>query len=199
MQNPHTDLRSLDLNLLLVLQALLTEVSVSRGAEVAGLSQPAASRALARLREHFHDELLVRSGNGMILTARAQALRSPLAKAIDAVAQVVTAPPPFHPATCQRTFRVATTDYALATVLPALLTSLLAEAPQVAVDVRPQPATSPKGLDDALAATDAIGDDAIDLVIVPRRAARAGIVWTRLFRESFVCVAAAGTDRKSVV
>lgn len=189
MQPTHAALRALDLNLLLVLQALLVEMSVSRAADVVGLSQPAASRALGRLREHFDDELLVRSGSAMILTARAQALRGPLAKAIDALAAVVAAPTPFHPATSQRSFRLATTDYALATVVPTLLTTVLAEAPQVAVDVRPQPLD----LNDALAATDAIGDDATDIVIVPRRAARAGIVWTRLFRESFVCVAAAGT------
>jgi DNA-binding transcriptional LysR family regulator len=71
-----------DLNLLMALDALLTERSVSRAAEKIGLSQPATSHALGRLRQIFNDPLLVRVGTRMDLTPRAEALRAPLAEEV---------------------------------------------------------------------------------------------------------------------
>ena len=79
------NLNSLDLNLLVALDALLKEASVSRAAMRIGLSQPAASHALQRLRDLIGDPLLVRTGARMELTPRAQALRGPLAQALDQV------------------------------------------------------------------------------------------------------------------
>ena len=77
------NLNSLDLNLLVALEALLKDASVSRAAMRIGLSQPATSHALQRLRALIGDPLLVRSGARMELTPRAQALRGPLAQALD--------------------------------------------------------------------------------------------------------------------
>ncbi|MGY4411493.1 hypothetical protein ACVWW4_003229 [Bradyrhizobium sp. LB7.1] len=85
------NLNSLDLNLLTALDALLREASVSRAALRIGLSQPAASHALQRLRDIFGDPLLVRTGARMELTPRAQALRAPLAQALDPGARAVRA------------------------------------------------------------------------------------------------------------
>ena len=79
------NLNSLDLNLLVALDALLSEANVSRAAMRIGLSQPAASHALQRLRDLIGDPLLVRTGARMELTPRAQALRAPLAQALDQV------------------------------------------------------------------------------------------------------------------
>src|SRR6186713_760328 len=79
------NLNALDLNLLTALDALLMEASVSRAAMRIGLSQPAASHALQRLRDLIGDPLLVRNGARMELTPRAQALRAPLAQALDQV------------------------------------------------------------------------------------------------------------------
>ena len=79
------NLNSLDLNLLVALDALLREANVSRAAMRIGLSQPAASHALQRLRDLIGDPLLVRTGARMELTPRAQALRAPLAQALDQV------------------------------------------------------------------------------------------------------------------
>jgi DNA-binding transcriptional LysR family regulator len=79
------NLNSLDLNLLVALDALLKEASVSRAAMRIGLSQPAASHALQRLRDVIGDPLLVRTGARMELTPRAQALRGPLAQTLDQV------------------------------------------------------------------------------------------------------------------
>src|SRR6201996_6656071 len=79
------NLASLDLNLLVALDALLRDASVSRAAMRVGLSQPAMSHALQRLRGILSDPLLVRSGARMELTPRAHALRSPLAQALEQV------------------------------------------------------------------------------------------------------------------
>ena len=79
------NLNSLDLNLLVALDALLGEANVSRAAMRIGLSQPAASHALQRLRDLIGDPLLVRTGARMELTPRAEALRAPLAQALDQV------------------------------------------------------------------------------------------------------------------
>jgi DNA-binding transcriptional LysR family regulator len=129
MQNIH-DLRKIDLNLLVVLDALLRERSVSRAAERLAMTQPAVSHALARLRDLVADPLLLRVGNEMRLTARARAMLGPLAEALDRVRDVVL-PAPFAPARCTRTFRLAMSDYGCALVLPALLRDLRTLAPSV--------------------------------------------------------------------
>src|SRR5947209_2318679 len=85
------NLNSLDLNLLVALDALLSEANVSRAAMRIGLSQPAASHALQRLRDLIGDPLLVRTGARMELTPRAQALRAPLAQALDQVRSLFVA------------------------------------------------------------------------------------------------------------
>src|SRR6201991_5283458 len=84
------NLSSLNLNLLVALDALLKEASVSRAAMRIGLSQPAASHALQRLRDLIGDPLLIRTGPRMELTPRAQALRGPLAQTLDQVRGLFT-------------------------------------------------------------------------------------------------------------
>src|SRR5215208_4704830 len=86
------NLNSLDLNLLVALDALLREANVSRAAMRIGLSQPAASHALQRLRDLIGDPLLVRTGARMELTPRAQALRAPLAQALDQAVELLMPP-----------------------------------------------------------------------------------------------------------
>ena len=84
------NLTSLDLNLLVALDALLPEANVSRAAMRIGLSQPATSHALQRLRDVLDDPLLVRVGARMELTPRAQSLRAPLAQTLDQVRELLT-------------------------------------------------------------------------------------------------------------
>ena len=108
-------LASLDLNLLRVLDALLHTRSVTRAGERLGLSQPATSRQVARLRQSLGDPLLVRTAKGYVPTPRAEAL-APLARtALDAV-RAVFERTGFDPASSTRTFRIATTDYGLLAV-----------------------------------------------------------------------------------
>src|SRR5712671_6214856 len=97
------NLASLDLNLLVALDALVSEAHVGRAAKRIGLSQPAASHALRRLRELLDDPLLVRVGARMQLTPRARELRAPLAQALDQLRGLFVAER-FDPATCKRRF-----------------------------------------------------------------------------------------------
>ena len=114
------NLNSLDLNLLVALDALLREASVSRAAMRIGLSQPAASHALQRLRDLIGDPLLVRTGARMELTPRAQALRGPLAQALDQVRGLFI-PDDFDAARSERHFRLMMPDLAVELLMPPLM------------------------------------------------------------------------------
>jgi DNA-binding transcriptional LysR family regulator len=130
------NLNSLDLNLLVALDALLREANVSRAAMRIGLSQPAASHALQRLRELIGDPLLVRSGARMELTPRAQALRAPLAQALDQV-RALFVPDDFDAARSERQFRLMMPDLAVELLMPQLMEKVTRAAPHVRIDVVP--------------------------------------------------------------
>src|ERR1700736_6050681 len=127
---------SLDLNLLVALDALLREASVSRAAMRIGLSQPAASHALARLRDLIGDPLLVRSGARMELTPRAQALRGPLAQALEQVRGLFI-PDDFDAARSERQFRLMMPDLAVELLMPPLMEKITQAAPNVRIEIVP--------------------------------------------------------------
>jgi DNA-binding transcriptional LysR family regulator len=131
-----THVAEADLNLLLPLYVLLEERQVTRAAARCGLSQPAMSRALQRLRATFGDELLVRSDGKFERTPRAERLLVELADLLARLDAGLRGDR-FEPATSRRTFRIACTEYAAAVLLPGLLTSLAVRAPRVEVDVVP--------------------------------------------------------------
>jgi len=124
------ELRKIDLNLLLALHALLSEKHVTRAALRLHRSQPAVSHALAQLRKHFDDPLLVRQGSSMALTTRAQALAQPLQDALGNLNNLLTAPQ-FEPAMAQRRFRLSLSDYSSRIILPPLLRHLRQVAPGI--------------------------------------------------------------------
>jgi DNA-binding transcriptional LysR family regulator len=130
------NLASLDLNLLVALDALLLEGNVGRAGMRIGLSQPATSHALRRLREVLNDPLLVRVGARMELTPRAQALRAPLAQALDQVRGLFSTDD-FDAARSERRFRLMMPDIAVELLLPALIENISALAPRVRLDVTP--------------------------------------------------------------
>jgi DNA-binding transcriptional LysR family regulator len=130
------NLKSLDLNLLVALDALLLEANVSRAAMRIGLSQPAASHALQRLREVIGDPLLVRVGARMELTPRAQALRGPLAQALDQVRGLFI-PDDFDAASSERRFRLMMPDLAVELLVPPLIEEIARLAPNVRLDIVP--------------------------------------------------------------
>ena len=131
-----TNLEGLDLNLLVALRALLAERHVTRAAARVGLSQPAMSHALGRLRVLLGDALLVRTPNGMQPTARAEAMTVPLERALEDLGRVLASPEPFDPARSTRTFRIATNDYMELVLFPRLLARLWQEAPGIDMRVR---------------------------------------------------------------
>src|SRR5580765_7551536 len=109
---PMTHLGGVDLNLLPPLAALLEERQVTRAAERSGLSQPAMSRTLARLRRLLDDQLLVRDSSGYVLTPRAERIQRQLAGLMPRL-ETLFAAEVFDPATAEEHYRVAATDYAL--------------------------------------------------------------------------------------
>lgn len=128
---------NIDLNLLVVLHALLEERSVTKAASRVCLSQPATSSALSRLRDIFEDPLLVRLGNKMELTRLALELREPLAEAMQAIDMVLGEPLPFDPAKAHTTIRVGASDYIGIILLPALAKQLQTLAPGFELQVSP--------------------------------------------------------------
>jgi DNA-binding transcriptional LysR family regulator len=127
------NIESLDLNLLIVLQALLNEQSVTRAGERIGLSQSATSHALGRLREFFQDPLLVRTPKGMVSTLRAEELRAPLAEILLKL-DLMIQPTLFDPATAQGTIHIASSDYSTVVILPIVLKQLTQIAPHLEVE-----------------------------------------------------------------
>jgi len=123
--------RDLDLPLLLVLEALISERSVTRAARRMGRGQPAMSHALMRLRRLLGDPVLVRTSQGMTPTPRAVTLYDQVRPAISALRRALAEPPAFDPATAKRTFTVITRDYTEVVLLPALLGELQREAPGI--------------------------------------------------------------------
>lgn len=130
------NLAALDLNLLVALDALLREAHVGRAAMRVGLSQPAMSHALRRLRDLLHDPLMVRVGARMELTPRAESLRAPLAAALDQVRGLFVAED-FDPARSERRFHLMMPDVVVDILLAPLAERVGAQAPGVHLDAAP--------------------------------------------------------------
>lgn len=124
-------LESLDLNLLMALHALLDERNVTRAGRRLGLTQPAMSANLARLRRHFGDDLLIRVGNGYEPTPLAASLLDSTLLAVNVVGRVFSARPSFDPATSDREFTLVTSDYVISVIGEALMRVLQERAPHV--------------------------------------------------------------------
>jgi DNA-binding transcriptional LysR family regulator len=123
-----------DLNLLVSLRALLQERNVTRAAQVVGLSQPAMSNALARLRRQFGDQLLVREGRGLVLTPVARELQHAVEPALGMVERALRIQASFDPSTAAQVFRIAASDYGM-TLIAGQLRGLGRLAPEVVVDL----------------------------------------------------------------
>ncbi len=127
----------LDLNLLVALDALLTERSVSLAAERIFLSQSATSSALGRLREYFADDLLIVKGRQMVLTTRAEELVAPVRAVLEQIRTTISVAPPFDPATSDRKVRLMASDYLTEVLLAEALSQLLADAPNMQFEIAP--------------------------------------------------------------
>jgi len=179
------ELPSLDLNLVVVLHALLEERNVTRAGERVGLSQPGTSAALARLRRHFDDPLLQRVGSSYELTPLAQALQGQLGSTMEQLQRVLAAQPRFDPAITDRRFTVACSDSVLAVLGPGLVAAVTSAAPRASLDFR--------SLDKRVVSdTMALLRD-VDLLIVPRGLfALPDVPSVELYRDRWICATSQG-------
>ncbi len=171
------DLRRYDLNLLVALEALLDEASVTRAAARLNLSQSAVSATLDRLRHTFNDPILVRAGNRMELTSLARRLQGPLKAALASIQATLDVPREFDPAKSPFHARLALSDYGGLLVLPTLHRLLRKDAPGFTIEVLP------KYKDDVLTRLPT-GD--IDLATAAEVPQRPGLFSTPLVNERFV-------------
>ena len=178
----------LDLNLLVALDALLEECSVTRAADRVFLTQSAMSNALSRLRQHFQDELVTRVGRKMVRTQKSESIRSEVRAILLRISHVTRPVDTFDAATASRTFRIAASDYFSTVVLPGLMRHMEVHAPCVRFDVQP---LSPK-LNEELERGE------IDLLIVPQDYAVKGFPSRLLFEDDWVCVAWSGNEKVSL-
>ncbi|SFK48040.1 LysR family transcriptional regulator [Lysobacter sp. cf310] len=180
------NLRRLDLNLLVTLDALLAEHNVTRAAQRLNFSQPSVSVHLAKLRDLFGDPLLLPGPRGMRPTARAEALREPLRQALEAVERAVSPQGPFDPAQAQQTWRVASADYGESAVLLPALDGLRALAPACRLAVlQMQPSRVARQAEQG----------EIDLALHTTHGAPEGLRRRALFTERYVLVGRAGHPR----
>ncbi|QFG22414.1 LysR family transcriptional regulator [Actinomadura sp. WMMB 499] len=153
------ELGRFDLNLLVVLDALLREKNVTLAARRLHLSQPGVSTALSRLRKMLDDPLLVRQGRYLALTPRAEALIEPVREILATIEQNILQPPQFDPERDTRTFSVLSSDYVGIALLRPLLTRINDQAARVRIDMTAIPAGW----------LDQVKRDEVDLAIVPDR------------------------------
>ena len=128
------NLKHIDLNLLVYFDTLLRKQNVTRAAEELGISQPAMSNGLQRLRKLFNDPLLVRTSKGMSPTERAERLRPLVRQIVASVEKAVESEEEFDPARASRVFRVSVSDYTESTLVPMLLRHMRSRAPNVTLD-----------------------------------------------------------------
>ncbi len=124
-----------DLNLLVYLDVLLRERNVTKAANHLGISQPAMSNGLRRLREMFDDPILVRTSEGMTPTERAHQLQPLIRELLSSVEKAVEPQGSFDPASSDRAFRIMASDYAESTLIPILLDEVMATAPNITLDI----------------------------------------------------------------
>jgi DNA-binding transcriptional LysR family regulator len=184
--NKDFSLASLDLNLIVVFDAILKDRNITVAARRVGLSQPAMSSALARLRKTFNDPLFVRTGRGMLPTPYAQQLAPPIQRACELVAGSFDIGKDFDPLAATRTFMFYMTDIGEGIYLPPLLAALEERAPRVKVNVLRIPEF---GQQEAMAAGD------VDLAIGLFPDLKAGFFQQRLYRDTFVCMMRADHPR----
>jgi DNA-binding transcriptional LysR family regulator len=173
------DIRNVDLNLLVALDALLAEHSVSRAAVRLHLSQPATSALLARLRELFGDPLLLRSARGMLPTPRALELLGPVKQVLDEIDAIVQPRAAFDPARAVQTFTLSASDYVEYALLPMLVDYLERKAPGVRLAVRPL---------DLQTVAKQMENGEVDLCITGLQNAPAGLHQQPLYAERMVSV-----------
>jgi LysR family transcriptional regulator, nod-box dependent transcriptional activator len=173
------NLHLFDLNLLVALDALLSERNVTQAGNRLNLSQPAMSGALARLRSHFQDELLVPAGRRLVRTPLGEELVEPVREILLQVRGAIEAKKSFDPATSTRHFSIAASDYVVGVLMADVLRRVRCEAPNMTVELR---VLGPR-------ADEALDNGELDFLIAPPDADLDMHRTEVLFEETFTCVA----------
>jgi DNA-binding transcriptional LysR family regulator len=176
----------LDLNLLRAFDAVLRDGSVTAAAGRLGLSQPAMSNALARLRRLLGDPLFMRTPGGMRPTPFAQQLAAPVQQALDLIRASLSQQAGFEPRTSDRIFRLQLTDVGEIAFLPPLLERLQRDAPRVRIETQHLPQDE---------VSDALATGEVDLAVGFLPELSQGVVQRHLFRDRYVCLVRADHPR----
>jgi len=172
-------LKNIDLNLLVSLRTLLAHKNVSAAAKELGLTQPALSNSLSRLRHLLNDEILVRGPKSMILTDRALRLEQPICDALRMIEAALATPKPFDPQTSTRRFTMAVTDFAQLTLVPKIIAHLSRIAPLCQFGIRTIPTYTP---------VDELATGVFDACIVYRVEEHASLKKQLIAKDRFVCI-----------
>ncbi len=177
------DLREIDLNLLIVFNQLLLDRNVSTAADKLGVTQPAVSNALKRLRLVLKDELFLRTSRGMEPTPYALHLAEPVIYALNTLQSAFTKRDSFEPQSSNRKFTLAMTDIGEMYFMPKVMEALSRLAPQVSIStIRPNAGNLREDMESG----------AVDLALGLLPDLKAGFFQRRLFRHKYVCVFRAG-------
>ena len=179
MNIDYTNLRQLDLNLLIALDVLIAEASVTRAAEKLEMSQSAMSHALKRLRSVLDDDILIRTSREMEVTTYAREISDRVRQILTEIESTLLSKEAFNPATANETFRIAASDYVETTIGINLIQQITTEAPGIRIRINNL---------DKETVMDALDDNRIDLVINAQLPLKSWHVEQNLYREEFVCV-----------
>ncbi|EIZ77204.1 nodulation protein D [Novosphingobium sp. Rr 2-17] len=178
-------LNNLNLNLLIVLDALILERSVSQTATRLHISQPGVSNALARLRAHFEDELLVQVGRSMVLTPFAESIAAAVHETMEGFRRIAAARADFDPATAERFFTFSCSDYVFLVLLTRAIRELAIVAPGLKIAAMLVNHRTPELL----------AGGTIDFVIAPEQRLLPEHPAARLFSDQFTCIAWTGNTQ----
>lgn len=180
------NLNTFDLNLLRVLDALLQEHSTVRAAARLGLSQPAVSAALQRLRDALGDDLFFRRGQGLEATHYALSLATPVRETLDRIGGILAGPGSFDPATCVESIRLSGSDFFAEKLMPELVDYLQKTAPGMRLHLVDLVAD---------AYVDTLDRYEVDIALIPEIALPDWVESQKVFRSTFVVIARKGNAR----
>ena len=173
------NIRELDLNLLLVFNAIYVERSISKAARKLGMSQPAVSNALRRLRHFTGDTLFYKAGAGVSPTRAAMTLAIPVSHALDTVERGLSSVRSFDPATSTRTFRIGVNDLIHDVLVPALVGLTRREAPNIMLEFV---------LQDSERSAELVKGGEVDLALLPHFAVSDDLASQKVWDERFVVI-----------
>ncbi|ANH67395.1 LysR family transcriptional regulator [Mitsuaria sp. 7] len=175
------DFHGIDLNLLAAFDALMSECHVTRAAARVGVSQPAMSAALSRLRTLFGDPLFLRSAQGLLPTPKAREMAEPISQALQQIKTALLPKPLFEPASASLTFNIGMSEYPAFVLLPALASALKARGPGLSLAIH--------GIGSRDNAVDLLDAGTIDVAVgVPPTQAERRILSRSIMQDQFVCL-----------